>query len=258
MAYWALATAMAFAAHVALLAWTLEGPGEPDADDPLAGSIVVELAPVMTSSALDSPPAPPGLLSRDQAASPELVTAAAPPPAGVEQPMVPPSPREPEPDLAMPEKTRVPQTPESLPTDSVAAKSALDPAAATDASQAAAPPKIEAPLSTASAAPERGMTPSASRAKASWGKILVAHLERHKRYPQAARAQAATGTTFVEFTIDRSGQVTATTIAKSSGSRVLDDAALEMLARASPLPAPPKDQPGQQFTLTVPILFRMP
>jgi protein TonB len=58
----------------------------------------------------------------------------------------------------------------------------------------------------------------------------------------------------VAFTLDRSGKVVSSHLTKSSGSPVLDQEALAVLERASPLPAPPDELTGP-FDWTLPIHF---
>jgi len=59
----------------------------------------------------------------------------------------------------------------------------------------------------------------------------------------------------VAFKLDRSGQLVASHVKKRSGSPALDDEALAMLQRASPLPAPPDQIPGPMLELVLPIQF---
>jgi protein TonB len=91
--------------------------------------------------------------------------------------------------------------------------------------------------------------------KAAFGRLIVAHLQRHKRYPAAAARQSEEGTVLLGFTLNRQGRVLASHIAKSSGYAELDHEALDMLSRAQPFPAPPADLPGQQFPYTVPMHY---
>lgn len=90
-------------------------------------------------------------------------------------------------------------------------------------------------------------------AVATWQGRMVSHLQKHKRYPRAARVQRQEGTAQVRFTLDRSGHVLFSEIVASSGIHSLDDASLALLARAQPLPKPPADYPGETFELIVPI-----
>ncbi|MBB4066050.1 energy transducer TonB [Gellertiella hungarica] len=85
-----------------------------------------------------------------------------------------------------------------------------------------------------------------------WKARVVAHLERRKRYPQAARARGEEGTVLVVFRIDPGGRVLSTSLARSSGHSALDEAAVAMVERASPVPAPP---PGASTTITAPVRF---
>ena len=121
-----------------------------------------------------------------------------------------------------------------------------------------APPRVDAKEETAPAAPSLGASSaSAARAQASWEKALVSHLNRFKRYPDAARARSNQGDVAVQFTIDRLGAVVASRVVRSSGSSALDDEALAVLQRANPLPAPPSQLGGPTFDLTLPIQFRI-
>jgi len=118
-----------------------------------------------------------------------------------------------------------------------------------------APPRVEAQPAPSAAPPSPGMAPSLERVQASWQKQLINHLNRHKRYPDAARSRHAQGTVVVAFKLDRSGQLVASHVKKRSGSPALDDEALAMLQRASPLPAPPDQIPGPMLELVLPIQF---
>ncbi len=61
----------------------------------------------------------------------------------------------------------------------------------------------------------------------------------------------------VELQIDATGNVTSTTIAESSGFEILDKQALEMVRKASPLPLPPESLRGKEFTIVVPVSFKL-
>jgi protein TonB len=91
----------------------------------------------------------------------------------------------------------------------------------------------------------------------SWQKSLISHLNRYKRYPDGARARSHQGIVKVEFTIDRGGRVIAARVIQGSGSQHLDDEALAVLQRASPLPAPPSEITGETLQLAMPIHFRI-
>jgi protein TonB len=85
----------------------------------------------------------------------------------------------------------------------------------------------------------------------------MSHLNRFKRYPDAARARGLRGVTNVAFTIDRSGRVMSAQVAQASGSTLLDEEAVAIIQRSSPMPAPPLDTPGETFDLVLPIQFQI-
>jgi protein TonB len=87
---------------------------------------------------------------------------------------------------------------------------------------------------------------------AKWQSRLMAHLERRKRYPSGARSRGEQGTAYVRFSIDDAGNVLSASLARSSGFSELDSEVVEMVRRASPVPAPP---PGVNKTITAPVRF---
>jgi periplasmic protein TonB len=90
-----------------------------------------------------------------------------------------------------------------------------------------------------------------------WQSQLSAHIERFKRYPQAARAHGDAGTATVAFTIDHEGHLLRSSIVQSSGSVALDQETLAMLVRAQPMPRPPDVLPDGELTFVIPIRFNI-
>ncbi|APG08145.1 energy transducer TonB [Bradyrhizobium barranii subsp. apii] len=86
-----------------------------------------------------------------------------------------------------------------------------------------------------------------------WKARLSAHIASYRQFPAEALGQ--TGEARVTFVIDRSGRLISQALAVSTGSRPLDVAALQIVARAQPFPAPPSELKDESFTLTVPIVF---
>jgi periplasmic protein TonB len=112
-------------------------------------------------------------------------------------------------------------------------------AALTDARPAApAPGQIERPTSAAFL---------------TWERSMVMQLERHKRYP--SQAQGEQGVAILSFTIDHQGHLLSSRIVRSAGSAILDAAALAMLSRAEPFPAPPPGIADELLSITVPIRY---
>lgn len=96
-----------------------------------------------------------------------------------------------------------------------------------------------------------GGTKAASNYK---GKV-VAKLRRAKRYPRAAKRARLTGTVRIAFTIAQNGSVSGIRISRSSGHAILDQAALDMVRRASPMPKFPSDIRLARMKLQVPVRF---
>lgn len=104
------------------------------------------------------------------------------------------------------------------------------------------------------AAPKSAKVASASRGDSSkWNSKLTSWLNRHKRYPRAAKARRAEGTVRVSFTVATSGRVTSVRIIGSSGDSDLDRSVLDMLQGAA-VPAPPE---GANPRVNVPLRFSL-
>jgi protein TonB len=126
------------------------------------------------------------------------------------------------------------------------------------ATQTTAPPAAPAPQASAAAAPPPGQAtqPSPDTIRR-WQSTLLAHLQRHKRYPTMARNNNEEGTAYLRVTMDRSGRVLAKRLERASGHGALDRESLDLMERAQPLPAPPVDMPGERFEIVVPIQFQL-
>jgi protein TonB len=120
-----------------------------------------------------------------------------------------------------------------------------------DASQAPPAPETTAP-------PSQPAPPAATAASArTWEGLLLAHLERRKRYPAEARAQRRQGVAYVRFSMDRQGRVLSAVLERGSGDAALDREAVALLGRAQPLPKPPPEITGDPISLSVPVEFFM-
>lgn len=97
----------------------------------------------------------------------------------------------------------------------------------------------------------------AARQASDWQAIVLAHLERHRRYPFAAQRAREQGTADLRFRVDRRGRVLAARIERSSGSAALDEEAVAVVRRAEPLPPPPPEIAGETLELVVPVRFRL-
>jgi len=124
------------------------------------------------------------------------------------------------------------------------------------AAEATATPSSEAiPEGPRSIAPAIGTGETARRVRATWQKELVAHLDKHKRYPSERQQKAAE--IYIRFTLDRLGHVLSTAIEKSSGDTAFDEAALAMVRRSDPVPQPPPLVADEGLSFTLPVIFRV-
>jgi protein TonB len=223
---------------------------EEEADEDPEGAMLLELSPMPIAPIEERQDLAPGPQSEDSVPVPptEEVKEVQP------EEIIPPveeAPLAPNPEVVMEKVKPVEEKEEEeekKPQEEVQAQ--------TVASVAAAPPPIEADQKgPKAAAPHQGSSRKPNQAVLSWQKALHLHLSKHKRYPGEARNRGIQGVVTVNFTIDRTGRVTQARIVKGSGSSVLDDEALELLQRASPLPPPPDDTPDNALSFTQPFQF---
>jgi periplasmic protein TonB len=94
--------------------------------------------------------------------------------------------------------------------------------------------------------------------KPTWLGLLLAHLERFKRYPTEAQQEHHEGIVYLQFSMDRSGHVLSASLQQSSGYQALDQETLDLIQRAQPLPPPPPEVPQAQIDLVVPVQYQLP
>src|SRR5215470_17499574 len=182
---WSSAAAVVLALH-ALIAALLLRPLEVDDADAGAPVVMIELAPLSVA-----PPA--------------------------QQNDVAPGPQQPEPEVQerAQQQARPDQTSEPPTADQREIRQPRQHTPVPTAPQHAPAPAVRP------AAPALGrVARPAAAAIASWQRSLVAHLERFKRYPPDAAS--ARGVATLAFSLDRSGRVVSSRIARSSGSAPLD------------------------------------
>ena len=107
----------------------------------------------------------------------------------------------------------------------------------------------------ATSAGSRARAAAAPGAEAKYGRKLLSHVERHKRYPAAARSAGITGSTRLAITIDRAGGLSGARVSAGSGHRILDQEALAVARRAAPYPRPPEGVGGRTFSFAVTLRF---
>jgi TonB family protein len=149
---------------------------------------------------------------------------------------------------------RAPEKPEDDTPKTPAVQTAASEASIAAETTAMPSPEIakEAPRSTA---PDLGSGENLRRERTTWQKELAVHLEKYKRYPADRAPQKAE--IVVRFVLDRTGHVVSAEVAKSSGDTAFDDAALAMMRRADPVPAPPPLVADEGLTFSMPVIFRV-
>lgn len=245
---WIFAAVIALALHIGGAALAIAHLQAEEADDAL-GASAIEIGLELASVRREATDLPPGPDTDASTASPQLAEQK----AEVKETELPQDkPTETE------EADRVVTENESKkPEEDDPKVAAVQTQASTEsvAAEATATPSSEAiPEGTRSVAPQIGTGESARRVRATWQKELVAHLDKHKRYP-AERSQK-TAKIEIRFTLDRMGRVLETTIEKSSGDTAFDEAALAMVRRSDPVPAPPPVIADDGLSFTLPVIFR--
>ncbi|MGQ0701045.1 MAG: energy transducer TonB [Panacagrimonas sp.] len=210
--------------------------GKADFDDRLSSPVIVELAglrevspPAWVSPEVDSE------LTSDETQA--LASAEEKPKLDV--PVKPASA-----ESVRPEPASVPD----LVSETATTEVALASDASTDAS---ADPAI--PTDDAALAGSRNLR--GSEAALTWESQVLAHLERHKRYPALALRRGQEDRVSVKIRLDRAGKVLSHSIAGSRGYAMLDQEVLALIERANPFPAPPVEIRDGDLEFMVPVEF---
>jgi len=204
-----------------------------------------------------TPPAPPPAMMMELAPLPEpqpLPPPVVQPPQPVEEPPLPKVVEAPKPviELPKPKPKPKPQPPKPQPKPEPKPEPPKEmPAEQPAAASAAAPAKAPAPTPPSPPAPPASTGPS-------WESEVLGRLARFKEYPPAARSRGTVGQVVVEFTMDGQGRVLDANVISSSGSSLLDRAALRAVNRAQPLPVPSADRlSGGTIKLKAPFTFNL-
>lgn len=92
-------------------------------------------------------------------------------------------------------------------------------------------------LPSASQAPSSDAPPDFATLQ--FREALLRHISRYQRYPKAAESRGLQGTVNARFSMDRRGKLLGVWIKRSSGQATLDQAAIDTIRRAQPLPPIP-------------------
>lgn len=246
---WIFAAVGALALHVGGAALAIAHLRSDDIDDSL-GAPAIEIGLEMMSPHLEATDLPPGPDTDASVASPALAEQTAEV-QDAELPKDMPTEAD-EPDrVVTPNDTNKPKEEDSKP-------AAMQTQASTESAAAeatATPSSEDIKQGPRSVAPAQGTGESVRRMRATWQKELVAHLDRHKRYP-AERSQKS-AEILVSFALDRRGHVLSASIVKGSGDAAFDQAALAMVRRSDPVPPPPPLIADEGLSFTLPVIFRV-
>lgn len=169
---------------------------------------------------------------------------------------------EPQPVPAEPEVVKAPAEPVPVAKPKSAPKKPERPRAVASV----APPVIQSAPVTAPGGTGEGGHGDAARASApAWAptarvryeELLFAWMNRHKEYPMLAQRRGLEGRGSLRVRIGRDGRVLERALVTSTGQPVLDQAALDMVRRASPFPAVPEGYAGPSFEFVAPIEYRL-
>ncbi len=252
---WTGAALAVMSAHAGAVVWAMRAPPMVPADSP-PPAIMIELAPMPEATATHET-----VLSEDrQDVQASTATQAVAAPEPVEEKVEEEIAKDPQPDEIMNEAEvvlSVSPRPRPRPQQAAATQTARqDPRrdTAPPASQQTAASQStvmaqnrQAQQSTRNAARQSAQGAGRSISPAQWQSRLMAHLERHK-----PRSRGEQGQAHVTFQIDAAGNVSAIRLSRSSGHADVDQAAISLVRRASPVPAPP---PGAHGAITVPVVF---
>jgi len=246
---WIFAAVIALALHAGGAALAIAHLQTEEAEDSL-GASAIEIGLELASVRREVTDLPPGLDTDASTASPQLAEQKAEV-KDTELPQDKPTEAEEADRVVTPNESKKPEE-----DDPKVAAVQTEASTESVAAEATATPSSEAiPEGPRSVAPAVGTGETARRVRATWQKELVAHLDKHKRYPKERSQKAAE--IYVRFTLDRLGHVLSTSIEKGSGDAAFDEAALAMVRRADPVPVPPPLIADEGLSFTLPVIFRV-
>jgi protein TonB len=91
-----------------------------------------------------------------------------------------------------------------------------------------------------------------------WMRAVTDHVRHYFYQPQGVDRFPITGLVYVHFIVARDGSLLETSIGRTSGNRLLNDAALEIMHMAAPLPAIPERMHADKIEGLLPIAFGQP
>lgn len=203
----------------------------------------VKIPEILTVDFVKIPEPPPAVVPEPVQPLPEVVKPTI-------EPKIKPKPIvKPHPTPVVEKNETVTEPPPSQPTEVIAVAPKPD---ATPAAQT-----IPAPIPVKQETPPVPSQVDIEDARSKYGNSLWGAISKHKKYPKIAAMRNWQGEAIVELELDGNGKLKSKKIIQSSGHEVLDKQALEMVEKALPFPAPPEALRGSNFTITVPVPFKL-
>ncbi|MFO1321704.1 MAG: TonB family protein [Burkholderiales bacterium] len=91
----------------------------------------------------------------------------------------------------------------------------------------------------------------------SYTRDVLRRITANQFYPREALTRALQGAARVDLVIGVDGRVKGVRLLRSTGHAVLDSEALEKVRLLGELPVPPRLLQGREFSLAVPVVFRL-
>lgn len=132
-------------------------------------------------------------------------------------------------------------------------KSGAGGSSASDAKRGAADGNVANAENAKKTGKKRKRSSSGNASVSNYPGKIVRKLRRSLRYPRKAKVR---GEVHVRFVVSANGSARSIRIVRSSGSPILDKAALDTVRRASPFPAIPREAGRKSWSFTVPLAFR--
>lgn len=247
---WVIAAVTAVGLHLGGAALALTNLRGDDGDEGL-GAAGAEYAVELASPDVPDDAAPPGAPADEQQAVQEMAQQKAEV-KDTDLPQAKPMEAD-DPDRIVTEDTAKKQKED----DVKVAKVETNAQEAQQASEAAAPTKLEdARQSETTKAPNPGIGKDKLALTAKWGKKISAYLDLHKKFPENVKAKE--GKVKLALVLNRLGKVLSVAVMETSGDAAFDDAAVSMVHRSDPVPAPPAGLTEDQFSFTLPVTFNKP
>lgn len=86
---------------------------------------------------------------------------------------------------------------------------------------------------------------------------LTRAIAKQKKYPKIAQMRQWQGEVLLNIEIDPKGNLVSANLLEKSRHKILNNEAVEMVKRASPFPQPPEELRSKNFTVLVPISFKL-